>query len=101
MGERVHWEVEKDLREHNIELEDEDEEPGVQPAVVTYVWHNRNALVFNLQQNKVIRYAGATLTLDRLGLDHRGVSCRRRRGRDLIRARRRRFCCFGRRRRRW
>ncbi|KAG0666642.1 hypothetical protein C6P46_004308 [Rhodotorula mucilaginosa] len=55
MGERVRWEVEKDLREHNIELEDEDEEPGVQPAVLTYVWHNRKALVFNLQQNKVIR----------------------------------------------
>lgn len=55
MGERVRWEVKKDLREHNIELEDEDEEPGAQPAVLTYVWHNRKALVFNLQQNKVIR----------------------------------------------
>lgn len=59
MGERVRWEVEKDLREHNIELEDEDEEIGaqkVEPAVLTYVWHNRKALVFNLQQHKVIRY---------------------------------------------
>ncbi|GAA5989197.1 hypothetical protein JCM10908_001205 [Rhodotorula pacifica] len=58
MGQRVRWEVEKDLREHNIELEDENEEPGAQkvpPAVLTYVWHNRKALVYNLQKFKVIR----------------------------------------------
>lgn len=70
MGERVRWEVEKDLREHNIELEDEDEEPGVQPAVLTYVWHNRKALVFNLQQNKVIRYVGSHLHARTIRLTH-------------------------------
>ncbi|GAA5860563.1 hypothetical protein JCM3774_006208 [Rhodotorula dairenensis] len=61
MGQRVRWEVEKDLREHNVELDEDDdgdEDPGAQkpqPAVLTYVWHNRKALIYNLLQNKVIR----------------------------------------------
>ncbi|GEM11629.1 hypothetical protein Rt10032_c16g5646 [Rhodotorula toruloides] len=42
----------RSLGEHNIEL-DEDDEEKVPPVVVSIVWHNRKALVYKLGNNKV------------------------------------------------
>ncbi|GAA5996437.1 uncharacterized protein JCM10292_007607 [Rhodotorula paludigena] len=53
IGARVRWEVEKDLREHNIELDEGEDEP-LQPGVLCYVWHNKKALVYNLKQSRVL-----------------------------------------------
>ncbi|BGP30216.1 hypothetical protein JCM10296v2_001968 [Rhodotorula toruloides] len=53
-GESRSREVEKDLRDHNIEL-DEDDEEQVPPVIMSIVWHNRSALVYNLKKNGVLR----------------------------------------------
>ncbi|GAA5911776.1 hypothetical protein JCM8208_005594 [Rhodotorula glutinis] len=60
-GERVRWEVEKDLREHDIELEagDGNSSAAKQPSVLCLFWHNRKALLYNFKQSKVISNDGA------------------------------------------
>lgn len=76
MGQRVRWEVEKDLREHNIDLDDGDnDEPldtqsDAPPAILTFVWHNRKALVYNLQQNRIIRCAQTSARRPSVGKGH-------------------------------
>ncbi|GAA5835503.1 hypothetical protein JCM9279_004562 [Rhodotorula babjevae] len=61
VGERVRWEVEKDLREHDIELEEghSDSAAAKQPSVLCLFWHNRKALLYNFKQSKVISNDGA------------------------------------------
>ncbi|GAA5929399.1 hypothetical protein JCM3775_002331 [Rhodotorula graminis] len=61
VGERVRWEVEKDLREHDIELEEghDDTAAAKQPSVLCLFWHNRKALLYNFKQSKVSSNDGA------------------------------------------
>ncbi|GAA6048932.1 hypothetical protein JCM3770_007125 [Rhodotorula araucariae] len=57
-GAQVRWEVEKDLREHSIEIDEKNDVCAPQPAVLCFVWHNRKALVYNLKETRVISNDG-------------------------------------------